>query len=52
MDLHRGFGDARLAGNLLVQPSLHDPIQNSALTRRQFQLCCYDLAILRIALGS
>ena len=35
MHLHRGFGDAHLAGNLLVQPALRDLNQNRALTWRQ-----------------
>ena len=29
------FGDAHFAGNLLVQPALHDPKHDSAFTRRQ-----------------
>src|SRR3984893_10958946 len=35
MDLHRGFGDAQVAGNLLVQTPLSDLSQNCALARRQ-----------------
>ena len=36
MHLHRGFGDAHLAGNLLVQPALRNLNQNRALTRSQY----------------
>jgi hypothetical protein len=35
MDLHRGFGDAQVAGNLLVQTPLSDLSQDCALARRQ-----------------
>src|SRR5258708_2306944 len=36
MNLHRGFGDAHVAGNLLVQSALYDLDENRAFTRRQF----------------
>ena len=36
MHLHRGFGDAHLSGNLLVQPALRNLNQNRALPRSQY----------------
>jgi hypothetical protein len=44
MHLHRGFGDAHLAGNLLVQPALCDLNQNRALTRSQYFESCPEHA--------
>lgn len=35
MDLHRGFGDAQVAGDLLIQPPRGDLSQNRPLAFRQ-----------------